>query len=66
MGDRRAELRANNILHEHFIFTDEDCDGIAFAIDAYLHGRRLDGVRRIGKREEIKKRGGDSSGKTKF
>ncbi len=58
MGDRRAELRANNISHEHFIFTDESCNEIAFAIDAYLHERRLDGVRRIGKREETKKRGG--------
>ena len=66
MGDRRAELRANNLLHEHFIFTNESCEEIAATVDAYLNGRRLDGIRRIGKREETKKRGGDNNGKTKF
>ena len=66
MGDRKAELKAHNISHEHFIFTNESADEIASAVDDYIHERRLDGIRRIGKREEIKKRGGDNNGKTKF
>lgn len=66
MGDRKAELLANNIVHEHFIFTNETAAEIASALDGYLHGRVLSGVRRIGKREENKKRGVWNNGKTKF
>ena len=66
MGDRRNELKTYNILHEHFIFTSETSLEIASAIDAYSHGRELLGVRRIGRREEMKNAGAKNNGKTKF
>ena len=66
MGDKKNELRAYNIIHEHFIFTNESADEISSIVDSYVRGREISGVRRVGKREETKNAGGKSNGKTKF
>ncbi len=51
MGDRKDELRAARITHEHFIFTAETADTVARVVEKYRASKPLgEDVRRIGRR----------------
>ena len=50
MGDKASELSRANIMHRHFLFTNESASEAAKLIEAYFKGSPLREARRIGSR----------------